>query len=645
MRHLFSSIRFPANSSPAIPFPSLPIHSLLAAGGALAISIGASANITISYASPTNYSYKITKVPDFDQRRSALVGNGGAFCVPTSAINWMAYIANHGYPNLDPGTGWWQAASMYDAATAAINEQAFLMNTSGTNGTVLTGAVTGMTAWFSDSPYAGSFVVLGVNDSALTWTLGTTLAHHALLKRLVIPRIGWYDSAGGIALVRDGGHCVSLTLAVRSGTSLTLGFNDPASDNDNLHVQSPFTRENYSIVNLFRTLDGGPGRTVSRILNYGNGYIDGYRAIVPIFGLTTSPNSLTLNFNSFAGFGSEPPANSSLALNFPAQNIAISHDLLSAYVHTNQGSITQTANVSKHNLATGAVTDLITVGGSITSIAVGRKGPIYLLAPAGLICKPTHDPDAPIQVVTPPGVSAAIAYDDANDHVILLDTNSKRLYRYPDQIVNPFGVPATPTIVNLPSGLVFNGTPTMAVNPATGRVWYATSTSSTIVEIIENPGAPATTNAIFLPGAGSIQSLQFDDFGRIFIADGSVKAFTPPPGGGSGKASPLPPSASPFIGLATPKFFRIATSRHNFDPATMSGPAQLDNVLPTQFSPSIPDCFADLNGDDVVNGTDLGMLLQAWGTTGFSDADLNSDGIVDGIDLGLLLEAWGNCPG
>jgi len=338
-------------------------------------------------------------------------------------------------------------------------------------------------------------------------------------------------------------------------------------------------------------------------------------------------------------------ANSSLALDFPALNIAISHDLLSAYVQTIQPGGIPLESISKHNLATGAVTNLITVAFGITDFAVGRKGPIYVLAPAGLICQPTHDPDAPLQVVTPPGVSAAIAYDDANDHVILLNTSTKQLYRYPDQIVNPFGVPATPTIVNLPSGLVFNGTPTMAVNPATGRVWFATSASSTIVEIVENPGAPATTNAIFLPGAGSIQSLQFDDSGLIFIADGSVKAFTPPPGGGSGKASPLPPSASPFIGLSTPKFFRIATSRHNFDPATMSGPAQLDNVLPTQFSPSIPDCFADLNGDDVVNGTDLGMLLQAWGTTGFHDADLNSDGIVDGIDLGLLLNSWGACPG
>jgi len=48
---------------------------------------------------------------------------------------------------------------------------------------------------------------------------------------------------------------------------------------------------------------------------------------------------------------------------------------------------------------------------------------------------------------------------------------------------------------------------------------------------------------------------------------------------------------------------------------------------------------ADLNGDGVVDGADLGILLGAWGGDG--PADLNDDGVVDGADLGLLLGAWG----
>jgi len=51
--------------------------------------------------------------------------------------------------------------------------------------------------------------------------------------------------------------------------------------------------------------------------------------------------------------------------------------------------------------------------------------------------------------------------------------------------------------------------------------------------------------------------------------------------------------------------------------------------------------FGDLNGDGMVNGADLGLLLGAWGTCAGCAADLNGDGVVSGGDLGLLLGAWG----
>ena len=49
---------------------------------------------------------------------------------------------------------------------------------------------------------------------------------------------------------------------------------------------------------------------------------------------------------------------------------------------------------------------------------------------------------------------------------------------------------------------------------------------------------------------------------------------------------------------------------------------------------------ADLDGNGVVDGGDLGLLLGAWGTSDCA-ADLNGDGIVDGADLGDLLGQWG----
>jgi hypothetical protein len=48
---------------------------------------------------------------------------------------------------------------------------------------------------------------------------------------------------------------------------------------------------------------------------------------------------------------------------------------------------------------------------------------------------------------------------------------------------------------------------------------------------------------------------------------------------------------------------------------------------------------SDLNGDGIVNGADLGILLAAWGSTG--PADLDQDGSVGGSDLAVLLGNWG----
>ena len=61
-------------------------------------------------------------------------------------------------------------------------------------------------------------------------------------------------------------------------------------------------------------------------------------------------------------------------------------------------------------------------------------------------------------------------------------------------------------------------------------------------------------------------------------------------------------------------------------------------VLP----PEVATCPADINGDDVVDGADLSLLLTSWQTSS-SDADIDQDGIVGGSDLTLLLNAWGSC--
>jgi hypothetical protein len=60
-----------------------------------------------------------------------------------------------------------------------------------------------------------------------------------------------------------------------------------------------------------------------------------------------------------------------------------------------------------------------------------------------------------------------------------------------------------------------------------------------------------------------------------------------------------------------------------------------------------PTCLGDINGDNVVNVSDLLLLLGAWGTCPTPDncpGDFNGDGVVNVADLLIMLSAWGACP-
>ena len=55
-------------------------------------------------------------------------------------------------------------------------------------------------------------------------------------------------------------------------------------------------------------------------------------------------------------------------------------------------------------------------------------------------------------------------------------------------------------------------------------------------------------------------------------------------------------------------------------------------------------CTGDFNGDGLVDGSDIGLLLSEWGPcTTPCIADLDEDGDVDGGDLGIFLANWGAC--
>ena len=65
----------------------------------------------------------------------------------------------------------------------------------------------------------------------------------------------------------------------------------------------------------------------------------------------------------------------------------------------------------------------------------------------------------------------------------------------------------------------------------------------------------------------------------------------------------------------------------------------------TELIECAPICETDLNGDGVIDGADLTLLLSSWGDCEVieCEGDVNGDGSVDGADLTLVLSSWGPC--
>src|SRR5260221_14535640 len=63
-------------------------------------------------------------------------------------------------------------------------------------------------------------------------------------------------------------------------------------------------------------------------------------------------------------------------------------------------------------------------------------------------------------------------------------------------------------------------------------------------------------------------------------------------------------------------------------------------VIYRSFAAPNPNLPGDLNSDNIVNVSDLSILLNAYGTTN-TNADINSDGIVNILDLSILLNHYG----
>ncbi|MFG0283825.1 MAG: GC-type dockerin domain-anchored protein [Phycisphaerales bacterium JB039] len=564
-------------------------------------------------------------MPDFDQRRSVLPSNGGMYCVPTATANALAYIANHGYASAFSGPRDWSSQANYGYVSGQILGLGLGMGTDPVDGTTMDG-------WFdATQPRASALGYFGVSWFGAIGFSGLspkTLADQMRIGAVVLPLMGWYDNMGGGRWKRDGGHMVTMWGAFNTCAApadMVVVYRDPANDRE-LDDQGPFTTTPTQFAYL-------PGSTFSmksesgyfpRIvyqLTANGGFLDGYGAIWPIFGLTTGPSLEDISFYVPQPTTDQPGPKRFDTPITTGRLLALAHSAIptEGYALTvdSTGRLGTLLAINYADRAAAPVGSML----SPNSLVIGRDGFVYISAASRL---DRYGPQAGgafglINSLPLPNRADALFYDDATDEIVAMNIANRRLMR----ITKTMSIRRDDVI---PAAAAVLGDGSVAVNPVDGKEWIAGSDTASLVRL----GRDAATGRLLpealvsLPGVTSPRSLQFGDDGTLYVhARNAIKAFVPD--GAGGWRIDL---RNPLHDSATGPVFTVGRSRTNYDPATMED----INVLPPDIGLGDPDCRADLNKDGRLDFFDF-LEFQNLFARGSTAADFNFDGRLDFFDF------------
>jgi hypothetical protein len=530
--------------------------------------------------------YAKSNVPDIDQKRDfdtnngimGLPNKGKMYCVPTSAMNWIAYIANHGYPFIPPGVGNWQVSppnflDAYNKMTLNLFTLGILMGTDPVNGTGGGNAQFATQAWL-DSYLPGFFAVsLDYAQGGYSPTF-QNMSFLAMAGALVMPTIGWYTNPDvpGIIHVRSGGHVVSLAGAKVSGFPVpvdqTMEIRDPAAPSDGmLTTQSTFSTEAYQVKRelawygykdtsnvIHITL-----RTQDKVLSYGSGYLDGVMAIWPKFGLLPYDSSIVLNFPvKFRDV--EKPA---LQI-FPSATGGKILDMALNPIRTQHPYLIDGSDaVWLFDAVTGQSSRLAAVEHPRRLVLGGHELRPYVLLDKALVCLAG---DGSVRKRLPlPAPLDAIAFDDRANRLIGVSRAANKLFVCDAELRGVTGAALPRGVLERTDG----GRIAIAVNPTDGSLFLL---GAKLFRVRTGERGAVTAEPVKLPGVTRTPlGLFVDERGSLFISDGGrLAAF-------DARGQRL--ERSPFAGQPGGGIIQILRPFSNFDPATMRGPSYR-NVAP-----------------------------------------------------------------
>jgi hypothetical protein len=487
----------------------------LAAVAAVAGAFGAMPSAPAMATPLSTHVFSYADMPDIDQERIAgndasgtyhvgLPNGGQMYCGPTSAMDALAFIADHGATSLSPGSHAWDAAGNYETMTSKLNEMGADMSIDYKKGVTQPNFEAGLTTWNAQYGYKGhtfGFVseFPGDGDDWQAPNLGIATLAEAFGNPVVV-RIGYYKSVSYTqngttvnALQRTGGHFVAMTGFDNSG----LNFMDPA-DEAGAVTQSAYTNRTQAVsptTAVFLNSSGTPLRsnlqteTYLHMPNYAGGaaYVEGYTVIQPSFQLTAKRNILQILRNSVVV----------RTIKFPIA-ATVSDAQLSPAGDSAYYALNGKKTIYKINLSTGATTPLTKVAAPVTSLAVSTTGD-RVFAAAGRTVNAVSNTGTQIAKTTLPSTVAAVAFDPVRGQVDAVTPQSKAV-----SVLNATLKPQGS--VTLPASAIQKaGDVDATVNPATGQLTIkatglATTTVGQPIQVAAtqpavNPAATSVANA------------------------------------------------------------------------------------------------------------------------------------------------------
>ncbi len=615
----------------------------LAAAAACAFTAGAAnANVFWSFVNGNNYNWRVTYMPDFDQKRDSasgilgLPGDGGMYCVPTATLNIAAYVARHGYPFVDPGPIYFPANNaQYNAITSDLLILGILMGTSATDGTGGNGWFNGAKAWFNPFFFDVQFKYASGGWSPKVWNL----FQYGQWGGLTTFAYGRYEHVGPVLTDRTGGHAVTTSkIEVVNGLK-KINFRNPSSS-DSETSQSTYVHQEHVVTEQV-WITGNGIRTMSELVtNSTDGrvrLIDGVVIVYPRFGMTNNdPNSITLNLPLVIHNPNiDPPPQ---VFNFTGAVLDFEMDPLMEHLVAIVQSAAGPANVVGVIPQTNQhipLAQLVDPG----PMTISPNGLIYIIDRQDVVCiDPYEEEPKPVRVPLPTGVTPrAIACNDAMDQVVVMCDGSV-LVAYPWDLE---GDPAMSSLL----GPDLKGEIDLDFAPD-GTLWVCSAGDNLVQQHVVDPLSGRFLPGLLLPAVQSFnaKSIQVDGMHDVFfVSNGEVQHWEPVQRGDGPPDEYQPAENSIWTDMQVGDRLVMSKPRDNFDPETMSGP-DFNNIEPEEeagLGDEIRDCLADINFDLRIDFADLNLVISNFNTNqAWLDGDADGDGDVDFADLNLVLSSF-----